>query len=249
MYSRSGGTGRRRGFKIPRPQGRAGSNPASGTKAMKRVIVLFSGGMDSTTLLWLCKREFQEVYALSFDYGQKHKVELKYAKELAQIAGVKEHILVEVPHYRLIKGSALLEGGPEVPKGEYTQEVPPTNVPMRNLVFLAIASSFADNLGVEYIAIGVHALDTPYPDCRTEFITAMESAINAGSAYVAKTKRRVHVYAPFLGMSKVDIAKLGKELGVPFEKTYSCYMGTEPPCGMCATCIQRQEALKAIGYV
>ena len=97
--------------------------------------------------------------------------------------------------------------------------------------------------------IGVHALDTPYPDCRVEFITAMESAINSASAYVAKTKRRISLYAPFLGMSKTDIARLGKELGVPFEKTYSCYMGTEPSCGVCATCLQRQEALRSIGLM
>ncbi|MFN3814517.1 MAG: 7-cyano-7-deazaguanine synthase, partial [Aquificaceae bacterium] len=120
---------------------------------MKRVIVLLSGGMDSATLLWLCKREFQEVYALSFDYGQKHKIELKYAKELARIAQVKEHIVVEVPHYKLIT-SALLEGGPEVPKGPYGEEVPATNVPMRNLVFLAIAGSFADSYEIDHIAIG-----------------------------------------------------------------------------------------------
>ncbi len=212
---------------------------------MKRVIVLLSGGMDSATLLWLCKREFQEVYALSFDYGQKHKVELKYARELAKIAQVKEHIVVEVPHYRLIT-SALLEGGPEIPKGPYGKEVPATNVPMRNLVFLAIAGSFADSYEIDHIAIGVHALDTPYPDCRVEFITAMESAINGASSYVAKSKRRIHIYTPFLGMSKIDIAKLGKELGVPFEKTYSCYMGTEPPCGVCATCLQREEALSKL---
>ncbi|MCS6875947.1 MAG: 7-cyano-7-deazaguanine synthase QueC [Aquificaceae bacterium] len=213
---------------------------------MKKVIVLLSGGMDSATLLWLCKKEFDKVYAISFDYGQKHKVELRYAQELANMASVEQHILVEVPHYRLIKGSALLEGGPEVPKEGYTQDVPATNVPMRNLVFLAIAGSFADNYQIDHIAIGVHALDTPYPDCRVEFITAMESALNAGSAFVANTKRRIHLYAPFLGHSKADIARLGKALGVPFEKTYSCYMGTEPPCGKCATCLQRQEALKAI---
>lgn len=215
---------------------------------MRKVIVLLSGGMDSATLLWLCKKEFQEVYALSFDYGQRHKVELKYAKLLAQIANVKEHIIVEVPHYRLMK-SALLEGGPEIPKGPYGEEIPATNVPARNLVFLAIAASFADSYEIEHIAIGVHSLDSPYPDCRVEFITSMEAAINSASAYVAKSKRRTHIYAPFLGMSKIDIAKLGKDLGVPFEKTYSCYMGTEPPCGVCATCLQREEALKGIGIM
>jgi len=99
---------------------------------------------------------------------------------------------------------------------------------------------------VKRIGIGVHALDTPYPDCRPEFITAAEAAINAGSLQTAEKKIRIEVWAPFLGMTKRDIAVLGKELGVPFEKTYSCYRGTEPPCGRCPTCIQREEALKGI---
>ncbi|RMH81199.1 MAG: 7-cyano-7-deazaguanine synthase QueC [Acidobacteria bacterium] len=217
---------------------------------MKRAIVLLSGGMDSATLLWLCRKELEEVYALSFDYGQRHRVELKYARELAKLAGVKGHIVAEVPHYRLIKGSALIDSSVEVPKGEYPrEEVPITNVPLRNLVFLAIAGSFADSMGIEHVAIGVHALDTPYPDCRPEFISAMECALTTGSAYSTKTKRRMQIYAPFLGMTKTDIAKLGRELGVPFDKTYSCYMGTEPPCGECPTCIQREEALRAVGLL
>lgn len=201
--------------------------------------------MDSAVLLWLAKREFEEVYAISFDYGQRHSVELKYAKILAQLAGVKEHILVEVPSYRYIKGSALIDTRVEVPTGEYPTHAPPiTTVPMRNLVFLAIASSFADALEIDHVGIGVHALDTPYPDCRPEFITAAEAAINAASVQTATKKTRVHVFAPFLGMTKRQIALLGKELGVPFEKTYSCYRGTEPPCGECPTCIQREEALR-----
>ena len=214
---------------------------------MKKVIVLLSGGMDSATLLWLAKREFDRVWAVSFNYGQRHRVELKYAKELAELAGVEEHIIVQLPIYRSIKGSALIDESVEVPSGEYPENEPPiTTVPMRNLNFLAIASAFADSLEIGHIGIGVHALDTPYPDCRPEFITSAEAAINAGSTLTAKKKVRIHVWAPFLGMSKRDIALLGKELGVPYEKTYSCYRGTEPPCGECPTCIQREEALRGI---
>ncbi|MDQ7038605.1 MAG: 7-cyano-7-deazaguanine synthase QueC [Aquificota bacterium] len=214
---------------------------------MKKVIVLLSGGMDSATLLWLAKKEFDRVWAVSFDYGQRHRVELKYARELAKTAGVEDHIVVEIPTYRSIGGSALIDEKVDVPKGEYPEGEPPvTTVPMRNLNFLAIASAFADSLGIENIGIGVHALDTPYPDCRPEFITSAEAAINAGSVLVAKRKVRIHIWAPFLGMTKRDIALLGKDLGVPFELTYSCYMGTEPPCGECPTCIQRKEALEGI---
>jgi 7-cyano-7-deazaguanine synthase len=215
----------------------------------EKILVLLSGGMDSATLLWLAKREFKEVYAISFDYGQRHRVELKYAKELARLAGVKEHFVVEVPHYRVIKGNALTDRSVEVPSEEYPEGEPPiTTVPMRNLTFLSIAGGFADAYEIPYIGIGVHALDVPYPDCRPEFIAAAEAALNAGSVYVAKTKNRLHIYAPFLGMSKTDIAKLGVKLGVPYEKTYSCYRGTEPPCGECPTCRQREEALREAGY-
>lgn len=214
---------------------------------MRKIIVLLSGGMDSAVLLWLSKREFDGVYALSFDYGQRHRVELKYARELARMADLLDHFIVDMPHYKSIKGSALLDESLEVPKGSYTLQEPPiTTVPMRNLTFLSIAGAFADSLGIDHIGIGVHALDTPYPDCRVEFITAAESAINAGSLYVAKSKKRIHVFAPFLGMSKRDIALLGRDLGVPFEKTYSCYLGTEPPCGECPTCLQRKEALSGL---
>ncbi len=212
---------------------------------MSSALVLLSGGMDSATLLWQAKERFDDIYAISFDYGQKHIIELKYAKELGQIASVKEHFIVKIPHYKEITfSSALLSiSNKEIPKEEYPKDVPITYVPMRNLTFLAIASGIADELGIEYIGIAVHAIDAPYPDCRPEFISAAEAAINAGSSFVVKTKKRIHVYAPFLGFSKKDIAKLGKELVVPFEKTYSCYEGTEPPCGRCATCLQRQEAL------
>jgi len=215
---------------------------------MSGVIVLLSGGMDSATLLWLAKKEFGKVWAISFDYGQRHRVELRYARELAKLVGVEEHLIVELPVYRKMKGSALLDEGVDVPRGDCdTQEPPVTTVPMRNLSFLAITSAFADTLGIDSIGIGVHALDTPYPDCRPEFITAAEAAINAGSVRAVRDKVRIHVWAPFLGMSKEDIARLGKELGVPYEKTYSCYRGIEPPCGECPACLQRAEALGKLG--
>jgi len=109
---------------------------------------------------------------------------------------------------------------------------------------LSIAASFADVYEIENIGIGIHSLDSPYPDCRAEFASSAEAVINASSVMVAKKKNRIKIFTPFLGMSKTDIAKLGRELGVPFEKTYSCYKGTVPPCGECATCRQREEALR-----
>lgn len=204
--------------------------------------------MDSAVLLWLCRQKFNEVFAISFDYGQRHSVELKYAKELAKIADVLEHIIVKLPHYSLLSASALLSS--EMDLSNYSHDgVPQTYVPMRNLIFISIASAFADEKSIQNIAIGVHALDSPYPDCRPEFITSAEAAINAGSSYVFKTKRRISIFAPFLGMTKAEIANLGKSLKVPFEMTYSCYAGTEPPCGKCLACMQRERALLEAGVI
>ncbi len=210
-------------------------------------MVLLSGGMDSATLLWLARKEFSRVWTISFNYGQRHRVELKYAEELACLANVEDHIVVDMPLYRSLKGSPLIDESSEVPEGEYpSEEPPPTTVPMRNLNFIATAGAFADYLEIDHIGIGVHSLDTPYPDCRPEFVSAAEAALNAGSVMVTKRKLRIHLWTPFIGKTKREIALLGKELGVPFEKTYSCYKGTEPPCGKCPTCIQREEALKSI---
>lgn len=214
---------------------------------MEKIIVLLSGGMDSATLLWLAKKQFKEVYAISFDYGQKHKVELDFAKQLAKIAEVKEHFIAEIPHLRNIKGNALTDKNIEVPTEKYPEEAPITTVPMRNLTFLSIAAAFCDVYEIENIGIGIHSIDSPYPDCRAEFASSAEAAINASSVMVEKKKNRIKVYTPFLGKSKIDILKLGLELGVPYDKTYSCYKGTIPPCGQCATCQQRKEAFKSVG--
>lgn len=212
----------------------------------ENVIILLSGGIDSTTLLWLSKEMFGDIYAISFDYGQKHSIELEFAKEVASIAGVKKHFIVEIPHLKYIGGNALTDRNIEVPSESYTDQPPITTVPMRNLIFLSIAASYADIYEIENIGIGIHSMDSPYPDCRAEFASSAEAAINASSVMVAKKKNRIKIFSPFLGMTKVDIVKLGKELGVPFEKTYSCYKGVYPPCGECATCRQREEALKEI---
>lgn len=212
----------------------------------ERIIVLLSGGIDSTTLLWLSKEMFKEVYAISFDYGQKHGVELKFAEDLAKIAGVKKHFIAQIPHLKELGGNALTDSDIEVPSEDYTDQPPITTVPMRNLTFLTLAASYADVYEIENIGIGIHSLDSPYPDCRAEFASAAEAAINASSVMVAKRKNRIKIFTPFLGMTKTDIVRLGIKLGVPFEKTYSCYRGVYPPCGECATCRQREEALKVL---
>ncbi|GAB6071701.1 7-cyano-7-deazaguanine synthase QueC [Venenivibrio stagnispumantis] len=214
---------------------------------MDNIIILLSGGMDSATLLWLAKKEFKKIYTISFDYGQKHNIELKFAKELSELAKVEKHFIVEIPHLKNLEGNALTDKNLEIPSENYPDDPPITTVPMRNLTFLSIAAAFADTYEIENIGIGIHSVDSPYPDCRAEFASAVEAAINASSIMVAKKKNRIRVYTPFLGKTKTDILKLGLELGVPYEKTYSCYKGTIPPCGECATCLQRKEAFESVG--
>jgi 7-cyano-7-deazaguanine synthase len=216
-------------------------------KQSSSIIVLLSGGMDSASLLWLSKKEFKKVYAVSFYYGQRHKIELEFAKKLADEVGVENHFIAEIPHLKEIKGSALTDISVEIPSEDYPEEPPITTVPMRNLNFLSIAASFADIYEIENIGIAVHSVDSPYPDCRAEFVSSAEAAINASSIMVAKKKNRITVYTPFLGMTKTDVLRIGLELGVPYEKTYSCYRGTVPPCGECATCRQRMEAFRSLG--
>lgn len=203
--------------------------------------------MDSATLLWLAKKEFDDVYAISFEYGQKHKIELEFAKELAKIANVKQHFIVEIPHLKGIKGSALTDKNIDIPSESYPNEPPITTVPMRNLIFLSITATFCDLEKIENIGIGIHSVDSPYPDCRAEFASSIEAAINASSIMVAKEKNRIRVYTPFLGMTKTDVLKLGLKLNVPYDKTYSCYKGSMPPCMECATCKQRIEAFNSLG--
>lgn len=212
------------------------------------IIVLVSGGMDSATLLWLAKNNFRNVYAISFKYGQKHSIELDFARRLVERADIKRHFIVEIPHLKELKGSALTDEEIDVPTEEYPKNEPPiTTVPMRNLTFLSIAASFCDIYEIENIGIGIHSVDSPYPDCRGEFASSAEAAINSSSIMVAKKKNRIKLYTPFLGMTKTDVLKLGLELNVPYELTYSCYRGSLPPCGTCATCIQREEAFKSLG--
>jgi len=212
------------------------------------IIVLLSGGMDSATLLWLAKQKFKNVYTISFQYGQKHSVELDFAKKLSSLANVKRHIIVDIPHLKQLGGSALTDESIDIPSEEYPESSPPiTTVPMRNLTFISIAASFCDIYEIENIGLGIHSVDSPYPDCRAEFASSAEAVINASSIMVAKKKNRIKVFTPFLGMSKADIVKLGLSLNVPYELTYSCYRGTLPPCGECATCRQRDEAFKSVG--
>ena len=216
---------------------------------MKKAIVLLSGGLDSTTALYLAKSQgFDEIYALTFEYGQKHDKELKSAMAVAKATGVKEHKIVNLMLNQW-KGCSLTDQHMEISEGDVNRsDIPSTYVPARNMVFLSVAASYADALGITDIFIGVSEVDySGYVDCREEFIKAMENAINLGTVLGAEKKQKITLHAPFMHMTKAEEVRLGVELGVDFGLTWTCYRGDAHPCGTCDSCLLRAKAFAEAG--
>jgi len=212
-----------------------------------RAVVLLSGGLDSATVLAVARDRGYVCYALSFDYGQRHRVELDAAARVCAQLGAEEHRVMEVP-IGALGGSALTDSDIAVPE-EGGDGIPVTYVPARNTVFLALALAWAEVLSAEVIFIGVNAVDySGYPDCRPEFIAAFQ-----GLAALA-TKEGVEgapvtIEAPLIDMSKADIIRRGAELGVDYSQTVSCYQADEQgkACGRCDSCRFRREGFSAAG--
>jgi 7-cyano-7-deazaguanine synthase len=217
---------------------------------MKRAVVLVSGGLDSATTLAICGQQGFEPYALSFDYGQRHRLELDAAQRVAVSLGVHDHRIAKID-LRVFGGSALTDNI-AVPKKRDTEresEIPVTYVPARNTIFLSYALAWCEVLGAADIFIGANAIDySGYPDCRPEFISAFEHlAAVATKAGVEGTKFQIH--APLIRMSKADIIRKGVELGVDFSLTYSCYDPTVDglACGECDSCRLRLAGFRDAG--
>lgn len=216
---------------------------------MKKAIVLLSGGLDSSTALYLAKNQgFDEIYAITFQYGQKHDKELQSAIAIAKVVGVKEHKVVNLLLNQW-QGCALTDPEMEVENGNVErQDIPSTYVPARNMVFLSVAASWADALEITDIFIGVSEIDySGYVDCREEFIRAMENAINQGTVLGAEKKKHISIHAPFMHITKAEEVKLGIRLGVDFKLTWTCYRGGEKPCGTCDSCLLRAKAFAEAG--
>ncbi len=218
------------------------------TQLNKKAVVLLSGGLDSATTLAYAVSKGYECQAITFDYGQRHKVEIKAAKKVAKALGAARHLVIKID-LRKFGGSALTSEMP-VPKGRSAKKIgegiPATYVPARNTVFLSLALALAEAAGAHDIFIGVNALDySGYPDCRPEFIRAFERTANLGTkAGVEGEKFKIH--APLIKMTKAEIVKLGRKLGVDFEMTHSCYdPGPDgAPCGKCDSCLLREKGFK-----
>jgi 7-cyano-7-deazaguanine synthase len=216
----------------------------------RRAVVLLSGGLDSATTLAICRHDGFEPYALSFDYGQRHKLELEAAKRVAASLGAHEHRIAKID-LRVFGGSALTDEM-AVPKNRQPKseaDIPVTYVPARNTIFLSYALAWCEVLGGADIFIGANAIDySGYPDCRPEFISAFERLANvATKAGVEGTRFRIHV--PLISMSKAQIIPRGAELGVDFSLTHSCYDPTADgiACGHCDSCFLRLEGFREAG--
>lgn len=206
-----------------------------------KMTVIVSGGMDSVTLLYLALENTtpDKITVLSFNYGQKHSKELDRAGEICFDNGIK-HQIIELPSASELLKSSLTSKDQEIPHGHYAKDnMKQTVVPNRNAIMLSFAYGVAISNGSKYLLYGAHSGDHfIYPDCRPEFVDALDIALKLGN----KGFGDVSIIAPFRSVSKSEIAALGLELGVPFEKTWSCYEGHERPCLKCGTCIERTEA-------
>jgi len=213
---------------------------------MKKAVVLLSGGLDSSTCLYIAKREGYEIYVLSFYYGQRAIKELEAARSIAKMAGVVEHQEVNISSF-LIKGSALTEDMPIPVDGVDPTKIPVTYVPGRNTIFLAMGLSKAEQVGAEALFIGVNSVDySGYPDCRPEYIKAFQEVSQLGTA-VGIGGRPIRIEAPLQNMTKADIVRTALKLEPRIlELSRSCYKGGDTPCGECDSCRLREEAIQEV---
>ncbi len=208
---------------------------------MKDSVIVLSGGMDSTTLMY--DRQEQIALAVTFDYGSKHNAkEIECARKNCEILGI-EHIVIPLEFMGKYFKSSLLIGGEDIPEGHYADEnMKSTVVPFRNGIMLSIAAGLAESRGLKKVMLANHGGDHAiYPDCRPGFVDAMSEAIKQG------TYDGIIIDAPYTNITKSDIARIGKKIGVDYSLTYSCYKGGEKHCGKCGTCVERMEALRDAG--
>lgn len=216
---------------------------------MKKAVVIASGGVDSSTLLYKTVRENYETHALTFIYGQKHSREIESARIICESLNVNHKVIDLSVLKEILLGSALTDSNvdiPEVPAdASHYETLKTTIVPNRNSIFLSIAIGYAVSIGANYVFFGAHYSDRGvYPDCRREFVQSFENAER-----LANDNPELVITAPFVDMNKSQIVKLGAELGVPYKVTWSCYKGDEIHCGVCSSCRERKRAFQEAGVV
>ncbi len=216
----------------------------------KKAVCLISGGLDSAVSTFIAKDMGYKIIAISFFYGQKHNKEIEYAKKIAKALNIKKHVIFDV-NISLFGGSSLLDKSLE-PEIDHKPEdigkfIPNTYVPARNTIFLSIALSFAESIDADAIFIGATATDySGYPDCRPEYFKAFQKMADLATKKGIYGKN-ISIITPVLKLNKTEIIKKGFELGVPFNKTWSCYIGKEKACGRCDSCLLRLKGFKKAG--
>jgi 7-cyano-7-deazaguanine synthase len=219
-----------------------------------KAVCLLSGGLDSSTCLAIARRDGFDCYALSFDYGQRHQVELEAAARVAASLGVSQYRVVRVDLRQF--GASALTADIAVPKGRSADEmggdIPVTYVPARNTIFLSFALAWAEVLEASDIFIGVNALDySGYPDCRPEYIAAYERMANLATKAGVEGRTKIRLHTPLIQLSKAEIVKLAADLGLDFSLTHSCY-DPDPagrPCGACDACLLRRKGFEEAGII
>ncbi len=215
---------------------------------MSKALVLLSGGLDSSTTLGIANEENDEIFALTFKYGQKHDKEIQCAKELADYYSVKEHIVIDAQLEKIAKSSLINDDDiPISDEEEIGDTIPTTYVPARNIIFLSYALSYAESIDAGKIYIGATAVDySGYPDCRPDFFKAFNKMAKKGTKRGIQGKK-IDIKTPLIDKSKSEIIKKGEELSVPFEKTWSCYKGGIKACGKCDSCKLRLRGFMEAG--
>lgn len=209
-----------------------------------RAVVLLSGGVDSTTTAYLAARSGYEIYALTILYGQRHDRELEAARAVCQALDAAEH---RVARLEFGNWGSSLTGSDDVPTGGLEAGIPSTWVPMRNLIFLGMASGYAEVVGAQAIYIGVGQVDySGYPDCRQEFIDAYQRAADLASKQFVERGVSIPVLAPLMHLPKAGVIRLGLSLGVDYDLTWSCYQGGDQPCGECDSCRLRDAVFAEV---
>ena len=212
---------------------------------MKKAIVILSGGMDSTTATFIAKKEGYEIIPLHFNYGQRtERKELESFNKICDYLNLKNRYIIDIPFFKQIGASALVDENIEVPTDGIKPGIPITYVPFRNGIFLSIAAAVGEKEGAEAIYIGVVEEDSSgYPDCREDFIKKMQDAINAGT----KPETNIEIKTPLIHLKKEDIVKKAIEVGVPLELTWSCYKEEDEACGVCDSCRLRLKGFEKAG--
>ena len=212
---------------------------------MKKAVIILSGGMDSTTALFIAKKEGYGLIPLHFNYGQRtEKKELESFNKICDYLNLQKRYIIDIPFFKQIGASALVDENIEVPTDGIKPGIPITYVPFRNGIFLSIATAVAEKEEASAIFIGVVEEDSSgYPDCRESFIKNMQNAINSGT----KPKTHIEIKTPLIHLKKEDIVKKAIEVGVPLELTWSCYKNEDEACGVCDSCRLRLKGFEKAG--